>query len=251
MKSDLRVVVNADDLGISERVNDSIFEYMGKGLVTSATILANGEAVRGASTQSKLFPQCSIGVHLNLTEFRSLTSSKELAPILDEAGCFIPGMIRKVRVDSSLARAIYDEWTRQVETAMELGIMISHIDSHQHVHTIPGLFPVVRKLMSKFEIRKVRLSRNVYPEGRRPGVLKRAGKTLFNQTLKYILRAKTTDGFTSLREYAECDARNLAQLASLELMVHPGSDGHDRETALLDKGILNDAPIQLISYSEL
>ena len=69
----MRIIINADDLGISQEVNDAIFGLMAEGKVTSATILANGPAVEEAARRVAEFPECSFGVHLNLTEFKPWT----------------------------------------------------------------------------------------------------------------------------------------------------------------------------------
>jgi predicted glycoside hydrolase/deacetylase ChbG (UPF0249 family) len=64
------LIVNADDLGASEPINEEIFRLMESGLVTSATLMANAPAFHHAIKQIRHFPNCSFGVHLNLTAFR-------------------------------------------------------------------------------------------------------------------------------------------------------------------------------------
>jgi predicted glycoside hydrolase/deacetylase ChbG (UPF0249 family) len=68
----VRLIINADDLGISPVVNDEIFDHINRGFVSSATILGNGPAVADATHQIARFPQASFGVHLNATEFAPL-----------------------------------------------------------------------------------------------------------------------------------------------------------------------------------
>lgn len=101
MKMLMKIIVNADDLGMSEPVNEAIFQGMQLGTITSATVLSNGPAVRAATKQLHLFPKCSFGVHLNLTEFEPLCSGShtDLASILDQNRCFNGNSIREVRSD--------------------------------------------------------------------------------------------------------------------------------------------------------
>ena len=104
------VIVNADDLGMNPQINRGIFDLMGLGLVTSATVLANGTDVEAACDQIPGFPHCSFGVHLNVTEFRPLIHSSKLEPLLDENGEFERTRIRQVSIDSSLADGIFEEF---------------------------------------------------------------------------------------------------------------------------------------------
>lgn len=75
----IQIIVNADDLGLSAEVNEAIFRAMEAGVITSATMLSNGSAVIPAARILHRFPNCSFGVHLNLTEFRRLGAESPTA----------------------------------------------------------------------------------------------------------------------------------------------------------------------------
>lgn len=135
---------------------------MAQGCITSSTILANGPAFDNAILRIRDYPQCSIGVHLNLTEFRPLVAGG-LFPILDGEGCFAGGRIRHIPIGGQLREAIFQEWCAQIERLASLGLRPSHIDSHHHVHTIPALFPVLKRVQRRFGLRKVRITMNIYP----------------------------------------------------------------------------------------
>src|SRR5258708_6022248 len=104
-RSPIRLIINADDLGITSVVNDAIFDHIDRGFVSSATLLANGPAVADAAKRIQLFRKASFGVHLNATEFAPLTKDRALSPILDGDGRFA-GNVRKVAIDSQLQRAL-------------------------------------------------------------------------------------------------------------------------------------------------
>ena len=97
----MRIIINADDLGISQEVNDAIFGLMAEGRITSATVLANGPAVEDAAKRLAEFPKCSFGVHLNLTQFKAISSAPGLKPIVDRDGDFA-GNIRAVPLTPGL-----------------------------------------------------------------------------------------------------------------------------------------------------
>lgn len=206
----LKVIVNADDLGISEEVNDAIFQAMASGFVTSATVLSNGPAMKTSQQVLRCFPRCSIGAHLNLSEFEPLCqeSRRGLARIIDENGHFNGNAIRQVKIDVPMMRAIFQEWCSQIENLIGSGFEISHLDSHYHVHTIPRLLPVLMALRRRYGIAKVRISRNIYEDSERPSPYLAAGKRLYNRALRSA-GFRTTDVFTDLGAFVKLHAASL------------------------------------------
>jgi len=157
------LIVNADDLGATVPVNDAIFSLMDRGLVTSATILANGVAFSDAAARLKNYPRRSFGVHLNLSAFPPLHPTPGLAPILDEDGHMSKARLDRVRWTPSLCRAMYVELSAQVERCLEAGVRVSHFDSHHHTHTIPWLLPVLVGLRDRFGVSRMRGTINILP----------------------------------------------------------------------------------------
>jgi chitin disaccharide deacetylase len=250
----MRIIVNADDLGISEPVNEAIFQGMQRGTITSATLLSNGPALRAATQKLHLFPRCSFGVHLNLTEFEPLCPGSDagLASILDQKRCFNGNSIREVRIGVSMLRAIFREWCCQIENLMRLGVEPSHLDAHHHVHTIPQLLPVLAALRSRYKINRVRISRNMYDDFERPSRLLLAEKRLFNAALR-TMGFRTTRIFTDLVTFIKLCAVHPPRPASAELMTHPGSMPGNEEANLLESdwpGRLAYAAT-LVSYNNL
>lgn len=253
---ELQVIVNADDLGISPEANSEIFGLMQQGIVTSATAIANGPWVESACQKIKNFPQCSFGVHLNLTEFSPLTGHHKLTPLLDQTGAFVEQHVRTVRIDSQLAQGIFEEFCAQIEKLKSLGISISHIDSHHHVHTIPGIFRTLKKVQQQFGIRRVRLSRNIYGPTEVTPLSLRCKKSVYNSLLKYYFSTKTTQTFTDFKTFYErtqTAGSALPRYRSVELMVHPGYAPYAEETELLRREwqASSPFPVRLINYTDL
>jgi len=231
----MKIIVNADDLGISDPVNEAIFQGMRRGTITSATMLSNGAAVEAAAQELHSFPNCSFGVHLNLTEFGPLCpgSYTDLACILDENRRFNGNSIRQVRISRSMLRAIFREWCCQIEHLMRLGVEPSHLDAHHHVHTIPQLLPVLAAVRRRYKINKVRISRNMYDDSERPSQMLLTKKRAFNFALRTI-GFRTTRIFTDLVTFIKLCAKQPPRLASVELMTHPGSLPRTEEASLLE-----------------
>ncbi len=249
-----QIIVNADDLGLSAEVNEAIFRAMESGVITSATLLSNGPAVIPAARMLQRFPNCSFGVHLNLTEFQRLgaESPTALFAILDEHNCFKGDAIREVRISAPMLKAIYREWCAQIDNLIQLGVQPSHFDSHHHIHTIPQMLPVLAALRRRYRINKARISRNMYDHAAPTSRVLLAKKWVYNQALRCI-GFKTTRIFTELEVFIRvCAARPPAE-PLIELMVHPGSALSSEEPGLLESDWTKrlSYPVALVSYKAL
>lgn len=246
------VIVNADDLGMSHEVNEATFGLMSKGRISSATIIANAPAAREAANHVSRFPKCSFGVHLNLTQFEPLTGGSGSRLLVNERGQMSRAN-ETARPSAERLRAAYQELCAQIERVASLGVSISHFDSHHHVHTRPFFFPALKEAQRRYNIRRVRLSKNFYASGQPlpAGLLWK--KRTYHWALKSWYRTHTTDAFTELITYHRADAARKQSIARIELMVHPGAADAAEETAILDSDWIarTDPPVQLISYTQL
>ena len=252
----MNVIINADDLGLSQEVNEATFDLMSKRIATSATIMANGPSVLSAIEGSKRFPACSFGVHLNLTEFRPLSRNEGLKELLGEDGTFsgvleqVPGSIKKTR---ALLFAMADEWCHQIDFLQKAGVKVSHLDSHQHVHTIPFVFPVLKYVQAKYGIRRVRATRNVYRAGDGPSPVMLWAKRAYRFSLRHFYTTRMTHVFMDFSTFYERAVVGQQEWPSVEVMVHPGSSVDCEENRLVrsdwpDRLV---GPVRLISYSDL
>lgn len=248
----MRIILNCDDLGASQTVNDSIFALMAARRVTSATLLANGPAIEDAVARVGQFPECSFGIHLNIAEFRPLSGHPGLSPLLDDKGELAP-RIREIHLSKSVQDGVFAEWCAQIERALVLGVPISHLDSHGHTHNTPGLFRVLKNVQRRFSIRKVRITQNMFGLSERKSVKLRAAKGLWNYALRYYVPTVTTDIFAPFADFHACLQAGHRHTDSIELMCHPGAQAYAQETALLwsdwKHGLAKDA--RLISFNDL
>jgi predicted glycoside hydrolase/deacetylase ChbG (UPF0249 family) len=249
----MKVILNADDLGLDEKTNAAIFHLMSKGRVTSASLLANGSAFEDAVIRARDFPRSSFGIHLNLTQGFPLIDHPGLGAILNPDGSFHRDKIRHLFIDPSLRRAVLAEWTAQAEKVFGSGLPVSHLDGHHHVHTIPGLFLTLKRLQRRFHIRRVRLTRNLHAPNAPPPLIRRIAKALWNLGLRHVYRTEATEGYTSLQVFLGTATDSMSPVRSVELMVHPGHPDFEEETRLLAGEWWKDLPfeIQTISYNEL
>lgn len=254
ISNNMEVIINADDLGISPEVNDAIFELAGQGLITSATIIANGPNVEEVFKRLGEFPNCSFGIHLNVTEFRPISGTEQLEPILDSHGRFDATKIREQPANSMLKDGILREFTAQVEKLKALGLDVSHIDSHFHVHTIPWIFPVLKKLQRRFQIRRVRI-RGTFGSPANVRWSRKLLTTAYNFGLRNYYRTTTAEGFLNFETFHDRLMNNNLNYRTVEVMVHPGSRtfNHAKEIEML-KGSWREEtprPLRFIDYRQL
>lgn len=253
----MRIIINADDFGLNACVNDRILELLSFRRITSVSLIANAPAIEDAVKRLPKGTGYSVGVHLNLTEFRPLTPPEEfgdLGSLLDEKGSFLgEESLREKKITLQLREEIYKELALQVERVISLGVKVSHFDSHNHVHTIPALFSVVKRLQRHFSIRKVRTTWNIRPPAQQAPVSIVFKKRLWDLALRTYFHTITTSGFTSFAMFYDLAKTTVLDHDSIELMVHPGHLFFEEETQLLYTDWQNLLPFstELISYHDL
>jgi predicted glycoside hydrolase/deacetylase ChbG (UPF0249 family) len=250
--SGVLTIVNADDLGMSEQVNDAIFDLMSEKRISSATLLANAPALQHAVARVKHFPDCSFGVHLNLTQFEPVKGGPSARLIVDESGQLSRA---NETASPSLGRlkAIHEEMCAQIELLVSLGVSISHFDSHHHVHTRPHIFPALKAVQKRYGIRKVRISKNVYSPEQSLSKTMFLKKRAYNWALRNFYRTRTTEAFTELLTFWQVRRHRTLGYSSIELMVHPGASYAADEMSVLKSDWREDheIPVEMINYNQL
>ena len=224
-----QLVVNADDFGFTPDVNEGIVEAHRKGILTAATLMANGAAFDDAIRCASQVPTLDIGCHLVLIGGVSLVTGKALPST-------VPQLL------SALARREirpYDELAAQVRKTLAAGIRPTHLDTHKHTHLAPPVLEAVGRLGAEFGIRWVRRPFD-FPLNALRGTVPRL-KRLTSGALGVMRRrfhrslsahgCRTTDHFAGFQITGRFKAGELVQLfamlpeGSTELMCHPGRCG--------------------------
>jgi hopanoid biosynthesis associated protein HpnK len=283
-----RLIVNADDFGLTPGVNRAILEAHQRGIVTSATLMANGRSFQEAVKATPQVPKLAIGCHVDLIQLRPV-SPPEQVPTLVVGSAFRPGFTRfassamrgRVSVDEIAAEA-----AAQIRKLQAAGIQVSHFDTHKHTHIFP---PVLKSVLRGAKECGVRAVRNPFePESTIPfrrlmarwGLLLRWTAVQSLRTLARDFRRTveaagllTTDGAIGVALTGRMDQRSIGEAlrripeGTWELVTHPGYT--DPELASLSKltasreeelrwltsaetrRAIEVAGIELISYSDL
>jgi predicted glycoside hydrolase/deacetylase ChbG (UPF0249 family) len=202
---------------------------MDRGVVTSATIVAAGDALDDVARRCRDYPHCSFGTHLFLDEFQPLTDLSAFGDLLLPDGR-LKEDARTYAFTRSVRIALLEEWVAQVERLRSLGIPVSHLDSHHHVHTIPALFGMLKALQRRTGVRKVRISLNCYAQT--VPRMTMAKKRLFNFALRRYVPTTTTTHFASFEIFhALLEQGRLPRPSTIELMVHPAASTYMKAPA--------------------
>jgi chitin disaccharide deacetylase len=154
----MRVIFHGDDFGLTSGVNRGIIRSFNEGLLTSASIIAPGEAAKEALSLAKDTPGLDMGVHLTLCDERPVRRLRDLSSIIP-SGDRLPSrnhLLKIILLRRIDYREVEAEWCAQVNAVLNAGIPISHLDSHQFVHLFPGLIRICLKIVRTYDIPFVR-----------------------------------------------------------------------------------------------
>ena len=144
-----KLIINADDLGLTPGVNRGILRAFQDGIVTSASLLVTGSAFVEAVALARQNPELDVGLHLTLVEERAVLGHEALPTLVDKNGR-LPRTSGEFLRHAFLGRISWKEVEREITAQIarfqETGLRLSHLDSHQHLHVFPPVFQIVRRL---------------------------------------------------------------------------------------------------------
>ncbi|TLG77076.1 chitin disaccharide deacetylase [Culicoidibacter larvae] len=144
-----KIIVNADDFGLTKNVSNGIVEAWKNGIVTSTTMMMNlGESTDYAIELAKKYPDLPIGVHLNIRMGKPLTEG--LTNIVDENGDLYKQNLQDLAGYD--LNEVEQEYRAQIKKFYAAGLVPTHIDSHHHSHGVPGIDDVTLKIAKEFDL---------------------------------------------------------------------------------------------------
>jgi hypothetical protein len=148
-----QLIINADDFGLTEGINEGVIYSVRHGVVTSTSLMTNTEGFSQAVNMVRQYPNLGIGIHLNLVKGKPLSKA---STIVNKDGYFytLPQfLIRMVakRIDFGEVKL---ELRSQIERIPSM--QITHLDSHRHTHIFPPILELVIKLAKEYKIGRVR-----------------------------------------------------------------------------------------------
>lgn len=283
-----RLIVNADDLGLTGGVNRAIIDAHQRGVVTSTTLMANGPEFQQGAQMACFTPSLAVGCHVDLMQLAPVLPA-EAIPSLVSDGRFrprVPQLAMAALRGNLSADEIAAEATAQMRKLRAAGIVLSHFDTHKHTHVFP---PLLRPLLRAARACGVPAVRNPFePEAviglagiaRSPNLMLRycAVRVLGAMAREFRRQVEaagltTTDGTVGIVLTGSLDQHRLCALlrkvpdGTWELVTHPGYDdaalrslsslSQARETELQaltsdeTRRCITECGIELISFREL
>lgn len=224
------LIVNADDYGYFRCVSRGILEAARRGIVTATGVFANAERFADDAPALRDCAALDAGVHLNLTSGQPLTA--DLRASLARWGGRFPGKFTIARAVSTGAvrlRAVEAEWRAQIERCLQAGLTLRFLNSHEHIHMHPRLFPLVQALADEYAIAHIRFTTASVAQARGVGALARSAiVNALAAPVRGRLRRPVTR-FLGLESSGHVGLEDLDALTAdlkpggvYELMCHPG-----------------------------
>lgn len=156
-----KLIVNADDFGLHSAVNAGIIDGHRRGIITSTSLMAGGEAFIEAVSMAKQNPKLGIGIHITLVGgVKPVCDPSEVSSLLTPEGVFPENYVEFIKRIYS-GKINYSELRKeihgQIAQIMDTGLRVTHIDGHQHMHVLPTVLPIVIEQAKSFGIHAIRI----------------------------------------------------------------------------------------------
>lgn len=241
-----RLIVNADDFGLTRGVNRAIVELHASGVLTSATLMARAAATGEAIQMAQGNPSLGVGCHIVLVDGEPVLPPRDIPTLLDEnTGRFpssLSAFLSRLFTGRIRSAEIEAEAAAQIGVLQNGGLRPTHIDTHKHTHMFPQVLSPVLRAARAAGIRAVR---NPFePEWAiratpRASWLRTAEVLALRRLGPYFTRLiareqfVTTDGTIAVAGTGILDAGMMRSLlknlpeGSWELVTHPGYNDAD------------------------
>lgn len=272
-----KLIVNADDFGLTAGVNRAILETQSGGVVSSTTLMANGAAFGDAVSAARSAPNLSVGCHVVLVDGTPVSPPDAVDTLLairsaepDRFYSSLSAFAARAMLGGFDRDQLVAEVTAQIRKIQSAGLQVTHLDTHKHAHIFPE---ILAALLRAARICGVRAIRNPFVPVKamrarqfksKRDLWKRYGQVRMLHTFSGQFRQRTKraglltpDGVVGVIETGTVDNSLLRQtLASLpegtwELVCHPGYNDADlgaTRTRLLDS---REAERRLLTSAEL
>lgn len=237
------LIINADDLGLSESVNDAIIHCLKNGYIDRASLMVNMPYTQDAINKivsNNL--QDKIGLHINLTEGKPLTK-----PIVSTEFCrdgimtgniFKKNPLSKIFLQKSYRLAVMEEIQAQIDFFKECNFSRNlHADTHQHVHMKPSIFALLIPILKRNSFSSMRIMINI-PKNGEISFFKSFFRTLMNQIiyLNHLSDVYEAGGVAAFNKQYRIDNNCIIRLT--ETWIHPDYNGNTIIDKYYEKSIL-------------
>jgi chitin disaccharide deacetylase len=154
-----QLILNADDFGMTLGVNEGIIRAHREGILTSATLMANGQAFDDAVERARANKELGVGCHLVLVGGKCVATKDRVASLVDAGGNLpdsLPVFVAKISSGIIRTEEIERELRAQIGRVRAAGIEPTHLDTHKHTHAHPRVMEALGKVAKECGIARVR-----------------------------------------------------------------------------------------------
>ena len=165
-----RLIVNADDFGLSTSVNTAVICAHREGILTTASLMVNEPGLEEAVALAKQNPKLGVGLHLSLLCGHSTLPPEKIPGLVNDCGEFSNNPIGvgfHYFFNRSLREPLRAEIHAQFEKFRATGLPLDHVNGHLHLHLHPTVFRILMEDAEKLGIRRMRLTRDCFARSRR------------------------------------------------------------------------------------
>lgn len=233
------MIVNADDFGRHELINKAVEQGIVEGCLRSATLMPGGRAFDSAVAVAKRHKDLGVGIHFTLVNGYPILPPDEIPSLVTNQGVFYDDymiFVKRFIAGKINYEEVRAELAAQLQKLKQTGLELTHADSHQHMHTLPGIIDIVLDIAKGAGIKAVRAPRTPLLFGKCNGIAQLIGR-LGLGTLARLAAVKaenkkiaTTEHFAGIvagEAVAEPYLMNIIlnlQPGTTEVMMHPGMD---------------------------
>jgi predicted glycoside hydrolase/deacetylase ChbG (UPF0249 family) len=243
-----RLIINADDFGLTRGVNRAIAELHETKVLTSATLMATGGAFDDAVAVALAHPTLGVGCHVVLTDGVPASSPQNIPTLLGPDGKtfrtslldFVQALLRgKISRDD-----IEREALAQIQKLQNAGIRVTHLDTHKHTHLFPAVTRPLLKIAERCSIGAIRqpfeqswsmgLGHGGFVRRLQITALGRLQSSFERQSQIRNAHVLTTDGSIGISATGNLYAQTLREIlhalpseGTFELCCHPGYNDSD------------------------
>jgi hopanoid biosynthesis associated protein HpnK len=165
-----RLIVNADDFGLSPSVNEAVIRAHREGILTSASLMVNEPGFDEAVKLAKANPRLGVGLHVCLLHGHSALPHEKIPGLVNGRREFSNSPVSvgmKYFFDDGLREPLQAEIRAQFEKFRSTGLPLDHVNGHLHLHLHPVIFKILMDEAEMFGIRRLRLTRDCLARSRR------------------------------------------------------------------------------------
>jgi chitin disaccharide deacetylase len=165
-----RLIVNADDFGLSPSVNAAVIRAHRDGILTTASLMVNEPGFAEAVDLARQNPTLGTGLHLTLLHGHSALPPAKIPGLVNARGEFSDspvGVGMNYYFKSSLHEQLRAEIHAQIEKFHATGLKLDHLNGHLHLHLHPAIFKILMADPEKTGITHMRLTRDCLARSRR------------------------------------------------------------------------------------